>query len=100
MLYEFLQKIANNDCNGKTSQMAYEAYTSSPLPNYHPWLVRNAVKIAVYTLPARDAFFTQAVPELTQDEAIKFIERAVAPMKQIYQTNLRLYKENDWEVFQ
>ena len=100
MLYEFLQKIADNACNGKTSQMAYEAYQASPLPNFHPWLVRNAVKIAVYTLPGRPQFFKQAVPELTEEEAIAFINRAVEPMKKIYQTKLRIYKNHDWEVFQ
>lgn len=48
LIFEFMKRVVNNDCDGKTSSMAWEAYNESPLPKFHPFMVRNAVKIAVY----------------------------------------------------
>jgi len=95
MLYLFMLKIANNECNGKVSQMAWEAYSSSPLPNYHPWLVRNGVKVAVYTLPNRENFFKLTAPELTTDEIISHLGRASKAMDVIYEKLEAGFKEND-----
>lgn len=95
MLYLFMLKIANNDCNGKVSTMAWEAYSDSPLPKFHPWLVRNTVKIAVYTLPSRDQFYKQTCPELTEEEITDYLSRASKAMDTIFNQIEEIYaKEN------
>ena len=90
-----MRKIAANDCGGKVSQMADEAYSESPLPNFHPWLVRNGVKVAVYTLPYRSDFFKIAAPELTESEIIGFLERACVAMENIFNRSNEMYEKAD-----
>lgn len=93
MLYLFMRKIANNDCDGKVSQMAYEAYNESPLPNFHPWILRNGVKIAVYTLPYRPDFFKIAAPELSEAEIVGYLERACVAMENIFNRSNDMYEK-------
>merc|ERR1712110_1092310 len=102
MLYVFMDKIAKNECGGQVSQMAYEAYHASPLPNFHPWIVRNGVKIAVYTLPTRLDFFKIAAPEIvkegTPEEAAivcGYLERACVAMDNIYKRSNEMYEKAD-----
>jgi len=92
MLYKFIAKLINNDCNGRVSIMAWEAYADSPLHNFHPWLIRNTVKVAVYTLPSREQFFVKAVPELGQEETEVLLTRVGNCMETLYGIIDGMYK--------
>lgn len=92
MLYKFISKLIKNECNGRVSIMAWEAYADSPLHNFHPWIVRNTVKVAVYTLPTRDQFFAKAVPELSQSDTEVLLTRVGNSMEILYENIEKMYK--------
>ena len=96
---KFLQilfaKLAKNEDKGKVSDMAYNAYHSSPMAKYHPWLVRKAVGVAVYVLPNREGFIETLNQNVPTAELESTMESCSSNMEIIYKHTDALYKEND-----
>lgn len=89
----FLEKIAKNEDNGKVSVMGYNAYHASPMANYHPWIVRKAVGIAVYMLPDREKFIKQLCQNLSTEELTDLMADTSVAMDSVFEYTQALYSK-------
>lgn len=88
----FLEGLRTSPEDARTSTLGLDSYNSS-LAAYHPWIVRQAVTLAFYTLPSRKAFL-EAMNVGSPDEALQMLGEALPFIKQVYDISQRLYTEN------
>lgn len=92
----FLERFCELDSNGNVAAVATSSYKES-LSNFHPWLIRNAAKLAMYTLPSRKEFILKINNGVVPDESeIKEkLTNAVESMKPVYEGIENLYTKYD-----
>jgi len=72
--------------------LARKAYDNT-LAHYHPWLVRQGVHVAVYTLPNRNQLLTDlAGSNVTEEEAERVMEQTVAAGRTVYNIVQKLFE--------
>lgn len=98
MVSLILSKIAKEEHGGKMSTIAYEAYHGSPMPDHHPWVIRKAIGVAVYTLPDSSTFCTDIAPGLCQTDLRPKLIKAAEIMDQIFMKTDKLFIENKLEA--
>ncbi|CAK8690534.1 unnamed protein product [Clavelina lepadiformis] len=86
-------KLARNEDEGKVSVMGYNAYHASPMAEYHPWIVRKAVGLAVYMLPDRPAFIKQLCQDMSEEELAKSMQVCSESMDAIFEYTHALYSK-------
>lgn len=71
---EFLQQLGDLSDVDKTACSCQDAYNKT-LAKHHPWVIRKAAIVAMYTMPTREALFKK-VNELITDNLFygKFME--------------------------
>ena len=89
----FFEKIVESNDSEKLPAMASSAY-STTLSQYHPWLVRRGVSMAVYTLPARSRL-TQDL-QLAPDTLKPTLNELVAVLRPVHATVQALFSEYDF----
>lgn len=71
----FLEKLGELEDNDKVSTMAKEVYHKT-LANFHPWLIRSAANLALYSLPSRKDLIKKIAPNGIDEKLLK--EKIVA----------------------
>jgi len=85
------------DGGGKMSTIAYEAYHGSPMPAHHPWVIRKAIGVAVYTLPDTTSFLNDIAPGIDAAERKIKLAEAGAIMKSLFDKTDNLYIKHKLE---
>uniref|UniRef100_H2Z781 Glycolipid transfer protein domain-containing protein n=1 Tax=Ciona savignyi TaxID=51511 RepID=H2Z781_CIOSA len=88
-------KLAHNEDEGKVSLMGYNAYHSSPMSKYHPWIVQKAVGLAVYMLPDRSTFIKKMCQDLTEQQIADTMGVCSESMDAVYEFTNALYSKYD-----
>ncbi|XP_004639735.1 ceramide-1-phosphate transfer protein [Octodon degus] len=88
----FLEGLHTSPEDARTSTLCLDSYNSS-LAAYHPWIVRQAVAVAFYTLPSRKAFL-EAMNMGSPEEAVEMLGEALPFIKQVYDISQRVYTEH------
>lgn len=88
-----LTKIRNTDNSCKFSNEATEAYDST-LAKYHPWLIKKAVHVAMYTLPDRKNLLLKMTVEDTPEGMAK-VEALIGQLNMVYDVTQKLYIDNN-----
>ena len=84
-----LTKIRSTDNSGKFSSEATEAYDCT-LARFHPWLIKKAVHVAMYTLPYRPHLLVKMKVEDTP-EGMARVEALIQQLNQVYDITQELY---------
>eukprot|EP00123_Amoebidium_parasiticum_P015308 comp22889_c0_seq1/m.36178 comp22889_c0_seq1/g.36178 ORF comp22889_c0_seq1/g.36178 comp22889_c0_seq1/m.36178 type:complete len:213 (-) comp22889_c0_seq1:26-664(-) len=74
----------------KMSQSTWEAYEKT-LANYHPWVVRKAVGVAVYAIPAKETLIQKM--EITKPEAVELLPKLVEHQRVVFEALLKVYDD-------
>lgn len=87
-LFEDISNASNHD---SMATVAHNAY-SATLAQYHTWLIRKAVGVAVYTLPSRQSFL-QKFGASTEQETLDQVKDLVGKMYTVYNEVQKIYEE-------
>ena len=91
----FLERLGTMDNNDRVSNMATEVYGKS-LANHHPWLIRNAAKLAMYSLPSRKDMIQKIAPDGIEEQILKDkIAECVEAMTIVYDQTEALYTKHN-----
>ncbi|KAK6176466.1 hypothetical protein SNE40_014750 [Patella caerulea] len=91
--YEFMMELGKAESSSKMSTAASEAYGRS-LAKFHPFLIRQAVYLAVHTLPHRDQLMKNMKIE-DVEKGKELLEQIVTEQKMIYEITQDLYAKNN-----
>jgi len=76
--------------------MGYDAYHESPMPKYHPWLVRKAVGMAVMMLPTRKNFANQLCQTgLTHEQIYGYLRECAKHMNLLYENTEKIFQHHN-----
>ena len=90
----FMEKLSeSSDCE-KASSIASSAYTRS-LAKYHPWLIRKAATLAMYTLPSRGDMLVLVANRTGEEQVQKILKNCVAAIRRVYDAVEALYTKYD-----
>ncbi|ESO91439.1 hypothetical protein LOTGIDRAFT_182734 [Lottia gigantea] len=90
--YEFMIEINKADIKDKMSTAASESYGRS-LAKFHPFLIRQAVYLAVHTLPRKELLMKNM--NITDEESGKItLEQTIQEMKKVYDITQDIYTKN------
>ena len=67
---QFLQELVEMDDNDKVATMAGDVYKRT-LANFHPWLIRKAAGLALYSLPSRQDLIKKIAPDGIEEVVLK-----------------------------
>ncbi|XP_029651669.1 ceramide-1-phosphate transfer protein-like [Octopus sinensis] len=88
---EFIKQMRHAAEDVKLSVLTQKAYDDT-LAKFHPWLVKQGVYIAMYTLPKK----AQLVAKLkTEEDDNKQIDRVIEHSRIVYDTLQQLFVENE-----
>lgn len=87
-----LAKIRNTNNSCKFSSEAKEAYDNT-LAKFHPWMIRKAVHVAMYTLPDRHNLLVKMKVEDSPDGMAK-IQALIQQLNVVYDITQELYVAN------
>ena len=91
----FMEKLSVSGDHEKASTIASSAY-SETLSKYHPWLIRKAANLAMYTLPSRgDMLVLVASGEPDEREVQKMLKTCVVAIRLVYDSVEALYTKYD-----
>lgn len=90
----FMKRLSEAGKKDSSSTLASEAYNET-LSLYHPWLIRKAALLAMYTLASVGDMVKTAAGEVSEDEAKKMLKDAVDAIKPVYDTTEELYTSYD-----
>jgi len=90
---ELLKKVEYGKDEDHVSSLAGEAYNAT-LAKYHPWLIRKAAGLAMYSLPSRKKFMATSFQQ-TAEEAERIIPHFLEISKKVHDTIQRLYSDHD-----
>ena len=92
---QFLEQLALMNDNDKVATMAGKVYTAT-LGNFHPWLIRKAAGVALYSLPNRKDLIKKIAPDGIEESILKEkIEACVQKMDIVYKDIQDLYTKYD-----
>ncbi|XP_066936524.1 ceramide-1-phosphate transfer protein-like [Clytia hemisphaerica] len=92
---QFLEQLALMKDDDKVATMAGKVYTAT-LGNFHPWLIRKAAGVALYSLPNRRDLIKKIAPGGIDDSVLKEkIEACVQKIDIVYKDIHDLYTKND-----
>ena len=92
----FLERLIQLNDNDSVGNLASTAYDES-LSNFHPWVIRQPAKLAMYTLPSKKELFQIIFPDMAIDifqlkgKILSFVES----MKPVYRSCEDLYTKYD-----
>lgn len=89
----FLQKLKNTDNSAKFSSAASAAYDET-LSRHHPWLIRQAVHVAMYMLPTRQDLLKKMGVE-DNDAGMQGINDLIHELNTIFNVTEELYKRDN-----
>ncbi|XP_070568507.1 ceramide-1-phosphate transfer protein-like [Ptychodera flava] len=90
---ELLRSIKESESDAKVSSLASTVY-SETLAKHHPWLIRKAAGLAMYTLPSRKQFMETSF-KLPAEEAEKVLPDFLKVTKSIYDEIQELYAKHN-----
>ena len=91
----FMEKLSLSSDHEKASTIASTAY-SETLSNYHPWLIRKAANLAMYTLPSRgDMLVLVASGQPDEREVQNMLKNCVDAIRVVYEAIEALYSKYD-----
>lgn len=91
----FMKKLSESSDNDSSSSMASGAYSES-LANFHPWLIRQAAFVAMYTLPSvGDLTKKISGPNMDEDGSKRVLKQVTEAIKPVYDITEELYTKHD-----
>ena len=91
----FMRKLSESTDSDSSGSLASEAY-SCTLANFHPWLIRKAALLAMYTLPSVGDLIKKVAPETSnRDTATKLLVEVVEAIDVVYNETEELYTKNN-----
>jgi len=91
----FMEKLSLSGDQEKASTMASDAY-SETLSKYHPWIIRKAANLAMYTLPSRgEMLVLVASGQPEEGEVQKMLKDCVVAIRIVYESVESLYTKYD-----
>jgi len=90
------RELAKSSADGTESfsTLVGRAY-SATLANYHPWVVRSAVTMALYAVPSRGSLVRRLDPDGSEDRIVNQLNAAILVMQPVYDKLQTLYTDND-----
>jgi len=76
------------------STLVGRAYNST-LANYHPWIVRSTVSVALYAVPSRSSLVQRLDPDGSEERIIDQLNAAVQAMQPVYDRIQTLFNDSD-----
>ncbi|XP_055686650.1 ceramide-1-phosphate transfer protein [Lutzomyia longipalpis] len=89
---EFLRQLGELNPDDKTGTCCQNAYNAT-LANFHPWLIRKGVSVAVYGLPTRDNLLDRVCRD--KNVAIEALPRTLEILKNVYDRTQSMYTAHD-----
>jgi hypothetical protein len=87
----FMKRLSESCETDSSSTLASESYNET-LAKYHPWLIRKAALLAMYTLANVGDMIAKASPgDVRNEEAKKLLKDAVDVIQPVYDTTEELY---------
>lgn len=91
----FMKRLSESSEDDSSSTLASESYNET-LAKYHPWLIRKAALLAMYTLASVGDMIKKASPaDVTNGEAKKLLKDAVDAIRPVYDATEELYTSYD-----
>ena len=91
----FMERLSESTDHEKASSIASSAY-SETLAKYHPWLIRKAANLAMYTLPSRgDMLVLVASGQADEQDVQKKLKNCVVAIRVVYESVEALYTKYD-----
>ncbi|XP_002160351.1 ceramide-1-phosphate transfer protein [Hydra vulgaris] len=92
--YLFLDGLILLNDDDNLSSMAITMYNKS-LANHHPWLIRNAAKLAMYSLPNKKTLINQIAKDADKELLSQKLREGVAALEVAYKEIEDLYTKNN-----
>lgn len=92
MLY--LRNLSESTDRDSSATLASEAYNNT-LANFHPWLIRKAAVLAMYTLPNVGDLVVKAAGKTDHVRARALLKEVADVIKPVYDLTEKLYTEHD-----
>ena len=94
-IIELFRKLSNMDCNDTMGTVTANAYNTT-LSQHHTWVIRTAVKVAVYAMPSKEDVLKK-IGKSTEntDETVTLLLDIISTLQPIYDQIQALYKENE-----
>jgi hypothetical protein len=70
-IYKFLERLHSAEANAKSPHICTEVYEAT-LAKHHSWMVRQAAKLGMYTLPRREALIELMIKDRESHGEAKF----------------------------
>jgi hypothetical protein len=70
-IYKFLERLYSAEANAKSPHICTEVYEAT-LAKHHSWMVRQAAKLGMYTLPRREALIELMIKDRESHDQTKF----------------------------
>ena len=91
---QFLKELVEMKDEDKVSTMAGNVYGRT-MANYHPWLIRKAAGLALYSLPSRKDLIKKIAPDGIEDAVLKEkVEICVENIDIVYNEIEQLYTKH------
>lgn len=90
----FMKRLSQASDKDSSSTLASEAYNET-LAHFHPWLIRKAASLAMYSLYSVGDMIKKAGGEVSQDEAKKLLRESVDAIQPVYDDTEGLYTSYD-----
>ncbi|XP_004695368.1 PREDICTED: ceramide-1-phosphate transfer protein [Condylura cristata] len=88
----FLEGLSAGPEDASAAALCADAYGAS-LAAHHPWIVRQAVAVATYTLPSRKAFL-EAMNVGPPEQALQVLAEALPFIERVYSVSQKLYADH------
>lgn len=88
----FLKRLGDLEAHDKTSGVCSQSYNET-LANFHPFLIRKAANIAMYTLPYRDQLLNKVCSDV--EKSIEALPDMLQITNAVYDRVDALYIEFD-----
>lgn len=88
----FLKRLGEIETHDKTSGVCSQSYNET-LANFHPFLIRKAANIAMYTLPQRDQLLTKVCSDV--EKSIEALPDMLQITNAVYDRIDALYAVNE-----
>lgn len=89
----FMEKLSESNNHEKASTIASTAYTKT-LAKHHPWLIRKAATLAMYTLPSRGDMLV-LVAAGNEHDVQKMLKSCVDAIRLVYNSVEDLYTKHN-----
>lgn len=88
----FLESLRTSPEDARTAELCTSSYNAS-LAAYHPWIIRQAVTVAFYTLPTRKVFL-ETMNVGSSEQAVEMLSEALPFIEHVYNISQKLYAEH------